>query len=527
MIMSHLLRNLNTIFIKKKIFLIIIIISLSVNILNLKNYGYAWDDGLMRLTGFVNLKHIVKIFIPEIEKKYERLKKVSNLNDWRDRYYGPSFETFAATIEVLTGSITNNKNLDDKKKIYYLRCILLLIFLHSCYLIYYKMNLHLTKNYFLSNLSVLLLILFPRFFAEQHYNTKDLYLCGLVILSLYFGIKLINKIKIKNLIFFSFFSALCISTKLSTALLPLMVMIFSVIKYGLNKKIIKLIIFTFLLFIFFFYLTFPFLWADPFTNFLEVFNKLSNHSWNGKVLYFGEVFKGTKTPWHYIIMWFLITVPILYLILFLFFLIFIFTRKIFFEKNFNIIYLNLLLFVLTIFFITIFQKNTYNGWRHSYFVLIYFLIFISCTISNIQWKKLKIILLTLITIAILNNIIWILRNHPYENVYFNFFVKEPYQQFDLDWWGLSNNEQIKFILENDKRKTVTVMAVSGTSLEATRKNMLSNENMKKLIVVYNIKDANYLINNYINNKKDYSNIYKKINEISVSGKPINTLYKIN
>ena len=113
---SLLLRNLNTIFIKKKIFLIIIIVSLSVNMLNLKNYGYAWDDGLMRLTGFVNLKHIVKIFVPDIEKKYERLKKVSNLNDWRDRYYGPSFETFAATIEVLTGSITNNKNLDDKKK---------------------------------------------------------------------------------------------------------------------------------------------------------------------------------------------------------------------------------------------------------------------------------------------------------------------------------------------------------------------------------------------------------------------------
>ena len=58
---SLLLRNLNKIFIKKKIFLIIIIISLSVNMLNLKNYGYAWDDGLMRLTGFVNLKHIVKI----------------------------------------------------------------------------------------------------------------------------------------------------------------------------------------------------------------------------------------------------------------------------------------------------------------------------------------------------------------------------------------------------------------------------------------------------------------------------------
>ena len=63
-------------------------------------------------------------------------------------------------------------------------------------------------------------------------------------------------------------------------------------------------------------------------------------------------------------------------------------------------------------------------------------------------------------------------------MYILIFCKRTYQQFDLDWWGLSNNEQIKFILENDKRKTVTVMAVSGTSLEATRKNMLSNENKK-------------------------------------------------
>ena len=224
MIKTLRLNNLNRDFIKKKIFLVIIIISLSINILNLKNYGYAWDDGLMRLTGFVNLKHIVKIFIPEIEKKYERLKKVSNLNDWRDRYYGPSFELFAASVETLTGNISNDKSEDNYRNIYYLRCLLLLTILHFSYIFFYKINFYLTKDIFLSNSILLLLLSYPRFFAEQHYNSKDLYLCGLVIMTSYFGFKLINKNKIKYVIFFTFFSALAISTRLSTSLIPIMIM---------------------------------------------------------------------------------------------------------------------------------------------------------------------------------------------------------------------------------------------------------------------------------------------------------------
>ena len=67
------------------------------------------------MTGFVNLKHIIKIFVPEIEKKYERLKKVPDLNSWRDRYYGPSFELFASSVEVITGNISNIKSEDNTK----------------------------------------------------------------------------------------------------------------------------------------------------------------------------------------------------------------------------------------------------------------------------------------------------------------------------------------------------------------------------------------------------------------------------
>ena len=532
MIKSNPLNNLYLINFKKKFFLIIIIISLSINILNLKNYGYAWDSGLMRITGFVNLKHIVKMFVPEIEKKYERLKKIPDLNNWRDKYYGPSFELFASTIEVLTGNISNNKSEDNTKNIYYLRCLLLIIFLHFTYFFFYKINFYLTKNIFISNSILLLLLSYPRFFAEQHYNSKDLYLCGLTIMTCYFGFKLIDKNKIKYVIFFTLFSALSISTRLSTSLIPLLIMIFHFINNkGLNQKNLNFYLLNIILFFLFFYIFFPFLWENPIINFIEVFNKLSNHSWSGNVLYFGEIYKNTNAPWHYLIVWFIITTPTIYILLFLvgtfYVLNILYNSNSLADKSINkFIILNFFTFILTLLIVTIFQNNTYNGWRHSYFIFIFFLLFISCYVSNIaSFIKLYLARL-LILILILTNLNWIYKNHPYEYVFFNFLVKKPYLKFDLDWWGLTNFDQLKYILKNDKRKNIKVVAVSGTSLEATTKTILNLEEKLRLEIIKEESEADYLINNYIGNLKDYSEEYELINQISVSDQKISSLYKL-
>lgn len=133
----------------------------------------------------------------------------------------------------------------------------------------------------------------------------------------------------------------------------------------------------------------------------------------------------------------------------------------------------------------------------------------------------------LMSILILTNINWIYKNHPYEYVFFNSLVKKPYLKFDLDWWGLSNYDQIKYILNNDNRKNIKVTAVSGTSLEATRKSLLNKEEMSRIEVVKKESDADYLINNYIGNLNDYSNKYKLIKQIFVSDEKISSLYKLN
>ena len=129
-------------------------------------------------------------------------------------------------------------------------------------------------------------------------------------------------------------------------------------------------------------------------------------------------------------------------------------------------------------------------------------------------------------ILIFTNMNWIFKNHPYEYVFFNTLVKKSYLNFDLDWWGLTNFDQIRYILKNDTRKNIKIFDVSGTSLEATRKTILNSEERLRIEVVKDENQSDYLINNYIGNLKDYSDKYTLINQITVSKQKISSLYKL-
>jgi hypothetical protein len=95
----------------------------------------------------------------------------------------------------------------------------------------------------------------------------------------------------------------------------------------------------------------------------------------------------------------------------------------------------------------------------------------------------------------------------------------------MDWWGLTNIDILKYLLNYDKSKEIKIWAASGTSLEAT-KTLLTEDERKRIKVVKLESEANYILNNYINNQIDYSTKYLLIKEIKVSGNKVNSLYKI-
>jgi len=188
--------------------------------------------------------------------------------------------------------------------------------------------------------------------------------------------------------------------------------------------------------------------------------------------------------------------------------------------------LNLGVFVFAFILIMFFQNTKYNGWRHSYFLFIFFLYSIIGFVNLMRVQIVKFTIYFTLILTITSNFYWIYKNHPYQNLYFNFIVKEPYKQFDLDWLGLTNKDLLKYLLKYDNSEEIKIWAASGTSLEATAKNLLSSDDAKRIKVVQLESEANYIVNNYINNQKDYSLQYNLIKEIKVSSSKVNSLYKV-
>ena len=140
------------------------------------------------------------------------------------------------------------------------------------------------------------------------------------------------------------------------------------------------------------YIFFPYLWADPVTNFSNAFSKIGNLKHGQYNLFIGESIPSEYVPWNYSIVWILVSNPLSYVCLFIIGL-FIAIRRIFLrllnidekknrdlwrgnqEKIDLLFFLNIFVPIITIIVI---HSSLYNGWRHLYFIypsLIFFSVY--------------------------------------------------------------------------------------------------------------------------------------------------------
>ena len=100
----------------------------------------------------------------------------------------------------------------------------------------------------------------------------------------------------------------------------------------------------------------------------------------------------------------------------------------------------------------------------------------------------------------------------------------------MDYWGLSNVYALNYIA-NSSDDNVIVSSLGTSNLPAS-KTFLIEEYRNKIAITHNIKNADFLINNY----RDFSSIptnekflvpanFKVIHELKIDGITINTIYK--
>jgi len=495
------------------------------------DYGVSVDEPAQRETSLVNLKYILEKFYPSYAEYH--FKDVKELQGFYNQYYGIAFQLPLVTLEVLN-SVTG-------QTIWLFRHFATFLFFSMSVVAFQQLVEIITADWKISLLGTFLFILAPRIFADSFYNIKDAVFLSAFTIAFFFGMRFLKNVNFKNAFLFGLASAFASNVRIITGYLLLFICI-AILLEQINRKNFKNIIAPFILLILtffaFLFLFWPGSWENPFQYLFESISQSLNYqTWNDKIMYMGSYIWGQDPPWHYLPVWMLITIPESYLLLFMIGII---------ETNYSILKKNsyissierndriliISIFLFPILTAIIFKSTAYNGWRHFYFTYTPFLLIaVLCLKSIFRWLHdggfKRICSIGLIGFVLFYQIYllgWTIKNHPYENVYFNNTMVSLFggrENFERDYWRLSAKQGWKYILSTDDSEHIEYLYEDGAWANTL---ILPDADQKRLQYSLEITDnTDYYIYSY---RRPAELKGKEVYSITVDGLKILSVYKL-
>ena len=491
-------------------------------------YGLCTDEGPQRKLGLLTLRYIV-------EGDRELL-------EYRSRYHGPAFQVLLVTLE-------KSLRLRDSRSIYMMRHLVTFLLFYLGVIFFYKLCVRRFGSWKVGLLGGLFLILSPRIFAHSFYNPKDIPFLSLFVISVYTLVLYLENKTPRRAAAHALTSALLIDVRVVGVIVPLLTAILVGADLALDKgtrKQRREVLKTFSLYAalsaLFTVLFWPVLWTDPLRQFIRSFEHMSRYPWPGTVLYLGDYLKGGDVPWHYIPVWMGITTPLLYT--FGFFaglfvsarLLLRNPRGLFLERRDDLLYL--LWFFMPLVAIVVLRSVVYGGWRHLFYIYPAFLLislngfvslygYIKGKCRGLSCKVINSVYILMVAFGLANVAFSMIRNHPYQNVYFNILAgrnaEEVSSRFKLDYWGLSYRQGLEYILENDKREIIKVCVDKSLWRGRRYSRLLTPHDQKRLVYVEDPDKAEYFLGVLGKQGYPYGN---ECYSIRVNGMKIMAVYEL-
>ncbi|MBL7068420.1 MAG: glycosyltransferase family 39 protein [Candidatus Omnitrophica bacterium] len=470
-----------------------------------KDYGVSCDESLSRTRGILAFNYVFKHDKALLSYVY--------------RYHGTAFEILLAAIEK-TLNMTENI-----RTVYFMRHLATFLLFFTGVIFFYFLCKYRFQSWKVGLLGSLFLILSPRIFAHSFYNPKDIPFTAVFIISIYTLIGYLNKKTLSGAALHAGACAVLFNIRLAGIIVPLFTASFiiadlSIARRTMRRRIIGnfsayLILLTFLI-----VLLWPVLWEGPLSHFKDILRLMQCYNWTGDVLYFGNYIHNTELPWHYIPVWIAISTPLLYTILFFIGSSFSISALLKNRTEFYIKRRDDLIFLMWFFLplaaVIMPRSGLYDAWRHLFFIypalLIFSLIgltliveFIKPRLRGLRYTAFKVILILITVSSLLNAAIFMIRYHPYQNLFFNVLAGRDMEavkdSFELDYWGLSYRKALEHILKNDKKDTIKIyprnLPVENNLL------MLPLKDKERVVLVEDPKKAGYFLTNYRWHKSEY------------------------
>jgi len=330
---------------------------------------------------------------------------------------------------------------------------------------------------------VLIMLLSPRFFAEGHFNNKDIPLMALTLAMLWQTARMMEKPTWKRGLGFALAAGFCAATRVIgvafCGLFALVLILHLYLTKRLNRRTIGAGLFTAAASAALYLLLTPSFLAGP-AAFIEYVlkNAVGFSRWHGSILYFGDVISCavTKPPRSYLPVFIAITTPVWALALLGTGSICVVREackkriRVLAEAPSALLTAAFLGWSIPLLGCVALRALVYNGWRHLY--LLYGPM-VLCMSWGLRWlwqkaeKKLILrrALAAILCVCLLTGAAGVVLNHPYQYAYYNALVPAENRAslFEPDWWNLSCTNALEKLLAQTQG-TLTV----GASDRSTR-----------------------------------------------------------
>lgn len=253
----------------------------------------------------------VGLFVtPDYGMPWDELTEIrtlgTNVREYAGLFLGAENKPAQSSTGIVFPDVSENVDIDHGQSVYYLfspalffqygddagRTLMLLwhgytflVFMAGVVAIYFIAS-FLAKDWKYGLVASLFLYLSPRFFAESHYNNKDMMAMVMILICLWFAIRFIEKRTAGSALLFSFFGALATNMRVSGlaffGLCGLLYLIVLCVKRQWSIRSCLLGLLALFSFVSFYSLLTPGLWHDPAKFIGYVFSRSSNFSdWPG------------------------------------------------------------------------------------------------------------------------------------------------------------------------------------------------------------------------------------------------------
>ena len=435
-----------------------------------------------------------------------------------DLRHGPAFEIFLQVVKDLL-------RLNDSRDVFLARHLCVFLLFYTGVIFFYFLCRRIFKSWRLALLGSIFLVLSPRIFANAFYDSFDIAFLVFFIIGIFTLFRILDRKTVASVAIHALACAILINIRLNGIFLPALtvfLLLFEIIciRSFLEKCQALRALVCFIMIFFVLVIVFnPFLWASPFERFSALIQEVVEFRWPyPKPWYWGPLFIAVSTPVLYVVL-FLIGIFVAIRMLLMY------TPKRYLARR-NITILCLCFFLPLI----VSVGKIYGSWRHLFFIYPIFLIFSLMGVRYV-WQRIgsvaRLVFLGSLTFGLLATVFSMVRNHPYQNVYFNQFAGDPreiWKRFDLDYFALSTRQALEYVLKTDNDTIIPVFFDAGNISLMYSQILLPEQRIR--FVESDCEKAKYVIAIYHRSGKwKYS--AKVYYSIVVDGITIATIYKLN